>query len=392
VPVVSPWRTKQGSSIEQTVWLLERNPYFWEVDTAGNQLPYLDEFFLVTSESMDVTNLRAIAGEYDFQYRDITMANTSAFLESAAKYGYRVYIDRALHGCDWCLYFNQSYDADPEVAKWIQTADFRRALSLGIDRDQFNEVFWQGLGIPGSAVVAEVSPENPGPEYRDMWSTYDPDKANEMLDALGLDQKDANGCRLRTDNGEPLVIDVTAKADPPTDAQRIEMLQEQWKQIGICIQIPVVDYDRFGELTTENLNPINQYTSWGTEALFLNLETTGRNLSFTTRGSEIGPEFGVYYRTNGAEGRKPEDPLILQMWDLFTEGRTLGPGPERDAIAQEMWKIVIDQQWTVGVVGQIPFWPRLANIELGNMPEGVCFSAHCRFPGTARAETFFWKR
>ena len=53
--------------------------------------------------------------------------------------------------------------ADPEIAKWLTNADFRRALSLGIDRDQLNETFWLGVGTPGSTAPAESAAAEPGP-------------------------------------------------------------------------------------------------------------------------------------------------------------------------------------------------------------------------------------
>ena len=92
-----------------------------------------------------------------------------------------------------------SYEADAEVAKWIGTADFRRALSLGMDREQIQEAFFLGLGVPGSVAPAERTLYSPGPEYRTLWATYDLQRANTMLDKLGLDNKDAEGYRLRTD-------------------------------------------------------------------------------------------------------------------------------------------------------------------------------------------------
>jgi peptide/nickel transport system substrate-binding protein len=77
--------------------------------------------------------------------------------------------------------------------------DFRRALSLGIDRDQLNETFWLGLGTPGSVACTEESPYNPGKEFRKLWSTHDPKNANATLDKIGLSEKDGEGYRLRTD-------------------------------------------------------------------------------------------------------------------------------------------------------------------------------------------------
>ena len=92
-----------------------------------------------------------------------------------------------------------SYEADPEIAKWFTNVDFRRALALGIDRDQLNEAFWLGLGTPSSACRPDDNPYSPGPEYRTLWHVHDPTKANEMLDRIGLDKKDGEGYRLRTD-------------------------------------------------------------------------------------------------------------------------------------------------------------------------------------------------
>ena len=144
-----------------------------------------------------------------------------------------MHLDLAFNGSDTTLQFNQSYAADAEVGKWLRNADFRRALSLGIDRDQLNETFWLGVGIRGSAVPADASPYNPGAAWRSKWSTHDPDKANAMLDAAGLTKKDSEGFRVRTDNGERLRIEVQAvKAFLPWP-QQPEMIAQQWKKIGI---------------------------------------------------------------------------------------------------------------------------------------------------------------
>ena len=117
-------------------------------------------------------------------------------LENQEKGGYTVHLDLAYNGSDSVLQINQSYDADPEIAKWLTNADFRRALSLGIDRDQLNETFWLGVGTPGSVGAgARARPTIPGPEWRTNWSTHDVDKANAMLDAIGLTKKDSDGFR-----------------------------------------------------------------------------------------------------------------------------------------------------------------------------------------------------
>jgi peptide/nickel transport system substrate-binding protein len=81
----------------------------------------------------------------------------------------------------------------------LRKREFRIALSHSIDRDQINETFVLGLAVTGSAAPGERTLYSPGPEYRTLHSTLDVKKSNEMLDALGLDRKDAEGYRLRQD-------------------------------------------------------------------------------------------------------------------------------------------------------------------------------------------------
>src|SRR5450756_3095182 len=57
LPVVTPWKTT--SPMNTPTWALERNPYYWEVDTDGNQLPYIDKIVMTLAENLEVVNLRA---------------------------------------------------------------------------------------------------------------------------------------------------------------------------------------------------------------------------------------------------------------------------------------------------------------------------------------------
>src|SRR5690606_3330472 len=135
------------------------------------------------------------------------------------------------------LHFNLNLVSDPELGRLLATADFRRALSLGIDRDQLNETFWLGLATPGAAAPADVMPESPGAEWRKKWSVLDTALANRMLDELGLAKRDREGFRLRPDNGQRLVIQLTvtkAFLDWPAHSQ---MIAQQWKQIGIFADV-----------------------------------------------------------------------------------------------------------------------------------------------------------
>ena len=90
-----------------------------------------------------------------------------------------------------------------------------------------------GLGEIGSAAPGERTLYSPGPEFRTLHATLDVKKANELLDKLGLDKKDAEGFRLRTDGKGRLRIEVTTYLGFLQFTQIVEMISEQWKKIGI---------------------------------------------------------------------------------------------------------------------------------------------------------------
>ena len=239
------------------------------MDTAGNQLPYIDRVVLTLAENLEVINLRAIAGEYDWQQRHLDLGKLPVFIENQAKGNYKVYLDPGDYGGDMVIKFNLNYDADPEIAKWFGTTDFRRALSLGIDRDQINETFWLGTGTPGSVVPVDTNKYNPGPQYRKLWATLDVKKANEMLDKIGLAKKDAEGYRLRTDGKGRLRIEIMTLGGQFVQFTQIsEMIREQWKKIGIELVVQEVERSLALKRTAANEQQLGAWNNDGSEHLF----------------------------------------------------------------------------------------------------------------------------
>ena len=267
LPVLSPWKTV--TPINNPTWVLERNPYSIWVDTAGNQLPYIDRVVLTLAENLEVLNLRAMAGELDFQARHLDLGKVPVFLENQQRGGYKLYLDPGDYGGDMIIKFNLSYEADPEIAKWMNTADFRRALSLGIDRDQINETFWLGTGTPSTVVPADHNKYNPGPQYRTLWATLDVKKANDMLDKIGLDKKDAEGYRLRTDGKGRLRLEITTLGGQFLQFTQIaEMIREQWKKIGIDLVVQEVERSLAIKRGAANEQQLSAWNNDGSEHLF----------------------------------------------------------------------------------------------------------------------------
>jgi peptide/nickel transport system substrate-binding protein len=388
LPIMSPWKTV--SPINTPTWSMERNPYFWAVDTQGNQLPYIDRITMTLAENAEVANLRAIAGEYDLQERHMHLAKLPVFLENQAKGNYTMHLDPGSSGADVALHFGTSYVGDTEVMKWVRTKKFRNALSIGIDRDQLNEAFWLGVGVPGSVAPSPDTLYSPGPEYNKLWAQYDPTLANRMLDELGLTQKDSEGFRLRTDGRGRLRIEMVTVGGQFVEYTKIgEMIKQQWRRIGIDADVRELERNL---AFTRDANNENQMITWSNSGSEMLLLFPRHAIPVDAAEAHMGMAFARWYASNGASGTMPDDPDMLKAFDLLRRAYS-SSGAEQVALAKEVWKIIVDSCWSIGTVGQSPAWlgVRLAKNNLGNIPDRQLNAQHTRTPFNSQPVTFYFK-
>jgi peptide/nickel transport system substrate-binding protein len=385
LPVVTPWKTT--SPISTPAWILERNPYSVWVDTDGNQLPYIDRVRMTLGENLEVINLRAIAGEYDSQARHIDIGKLPVLLENQQKGNYKVYLDPSDQGADVGLFCNQSYEKDPEIAKWLSTREFRIALSHGIDRAQINEAFVLGLGQTGSAAPGERTPYSPGPEFRNLHAGYDVAKANAMLDKLGLTKKDAEGYRLRRDGGGRLRLELTTYIGFLPFTGIGEMIAEQWRKIGIRGEVQQLERGLATSRLFANEHQIYFETQWGADNMHGH-----QPLFFPGEAqSPLGPLYGTWYSSAGARGKTPP-PRMRELMEKYR--KTFGvPDAERTKLAKDVWKIALDELWIIPVVSNSPASQgvRVIKNTMGNIPARLWNSAVSDNPHIAHTETWYFK-
>ena len=385
LPVVTPWKTT--SPLTTPTWVLERNPYSVWVDADGNQLPYIDRIRMTLGESLEVINLRAIAGEYDSQARHIDISKLPVFLENQQKGGYRVYLDPSDQGADVGLFCNQTYEKDPEIAKWLSNREFRIALSHGIDRAQINETFVLGLGQTGSGAPGERTLYFPGAEYKTLHTGYDVKKANAMLDKLGLTKKDSEGYRLRADGGGRLRLSLTTYLGFLPFTQVAEMVVQQWKQIGIRGEVQEMERGLATARLRANEHQIYFETQWGADNMF------GHSPFFfpIDGGTPVGPQFGVWYASAGTQGKEPP-PRMRELMEKYRKAFGV-PDAERTRLAKEVWKIALDEMWVIPVVSNSPASQgvRVIKNNMGNIPERLWNSAVSDNPHIAHTETWYFK-
>ncbi|MEJ2559400.1 MAG: ABC transporter substrate-binding protein [Anaerolineae bacterium] len=386
-PSMAAW-VPDNSTVSDPVFTIKRNPYYIGVDPAGNQLPYLDEVRFTFFADQEALNLAAVAGDFDFQARHINMSNYPVLVENQEKGGYRVITWPTFGGSDAVLMFNQTFQNNPTIGDLLRTRDFRIALSYAIDREKIKELAFLGLGEARQGVPAPFHPYYPGDEWAFKYTEYDPATANEMLDSVGMTQKDADGFRLAP-NGEPVDIElqvIPAFGNWPDVAQ---IIVENWADVGVKAHIEIRERALGFQLRDTNDLMVEMW----------NEDTTGFPFSGQPKmdprsqpALTFGPLYRQWYRTNGAEGIEPP-PEVKEIVNIIDEAKVSGRGRQIE-LAQELFKKWVDNLWEVGTVGLTPMIQGVVvvNQNLLNVPSVAGNDWPLRTPGDTRPEQYFFKQ
>ncbi len=219
-PLMSPFVLESHSDTLNT-WTA--NPFFFEVDPHGNQLPYIDGYMDVRVESREVGVFRGMAGETDLSARGYQIPEIPLYRSNQEKGDYHLKIWPQVGPGDFTTSVIQTYNTDPEIGKWLRTHDFRQAMSIALDREAINDTILLGIGTVKNWVAHPATPYYPGDQWAFHNTDYDPDKANEILDSLGLSARDSEGFRLRSDgSGERLSFRHLSELGPTADIMELE--------------------------------------------------------------------------------------------------------------------------------------------------------------------------
>ena len=378
-PHIWPWLPKRVPPDVPIV--CERNPYYWKVDPEGNQLPYIDKVQFDVVENADLLNLKAVAGEIDMQFRHILWTNYPIFIENAEKGGYRVMKWTLAEGSNFLLRPNHCH-LNAAMRALMQNKDFRVALSLGIKRDEINELAYMGFGTPRQA---SVIPQYPyfKEEHARRWADHDPEQANQILDGIGLTQRDGEGFRLRLD-GQPLtiVIEYAPVFGPWRDC--VYMISDQWKEIGIR----AIQKEEGRTLYTQRGNAGEwDIGVWTMDRCFTPLiEPEWFMPGFTRHGAHLWNE---YYTTAGKSGEEPQE-YVKELWQLYDRIKAALP-EELFKLADEFFELSSRNIPNIGTVGVLPHVGVVKN-NFRNVPEEAISDWLQLTPGNTNVEQYFIKQ
>jgi peptide/nickel transport system substrate-binding protein len=259
-PTLNAWRVVEPLSLGTTV-KLERNPYYWKVDAEGNQLPYVDTMLGVAFQDGESQLLAMLNGDLD-ALKDPGDENRALYYDALAA-GKPLQISRGLpDGANGLsLQFNMTHP-DPVKREVFSDINFRIGISHAINREEYIELFNNGMGYPAQMCPQPTSPlaiERCNSQYIE----YDLDLANEYLDKV-LPDRDAEGWRLGPDGlrFQPQLFVVTTWSWAADQAKRGEVIVEYMRAVGIDAKLNAMSDDQFNE-TARLTNLVEGFMSTG---------------------------------------------------------------------------------------------------------------------------------
>ena len=378
-PSVRPWHLT--TSVNSQRLIAERNPYFYAVDNAGNQLPYIDRIVYDLIEDGEVIQLKMIAGELDFQGRHLRPTSLPLLKDpgNMEKGNYHIQDWQGLSGSTLALFYNLSCQSP--TCDVLREKDFRIALSHAVDRQAIVDIVFLGRGRPQNPVPPASHPYYPGDDYAMKYIGYDPDLANSLLDGV-VPNKDGDGFRLLP-NGERILLTITALG---WGSDASELIGQDWEAVGIKTKVDEVPRSLLATRLAANESMM---TMWGVGTLPYIFSAPNQVAPFNHRHQANSyPGYALWFETEGKEGIEPPQ-VFKDQYDRVLRGRAVGDA-ERAEIGKEIYRTIIDEIFYLNVAGGSPASFVVSN-RLGNVPEIAAMGWPVRSPATAFPEQFFYR-
>ena len=404
-PTLHAWNAIDDNTGNQR-WV--RNPYYWKVDPAGNQLPYIGRQLYVCISDPEALLLKARAGEIDLQARRIGGINVSGienypFLaEGSKENGYRLVVRSMFRQIKYGIYLNYSLgldidttnketaaaskNANIEIKKMpLEEVDkleperrmnerkrrlfndlrFRRALSHALNRDEINAFCLQGLGTPAQ-FSAHPDSRWFRREHQRKYIEFDQELSRKLLDEVGLTQWDGKHEYRILPNGDPLTFYIRIQGP---NVEAMELVREMWADVGIHATVSPVQtnywyqMNRNGNYDISCAAPVGGWDGCYRHAIVA--PPYGGNYAI--------PKWFQWCNTNGQAGDEPA-PWAKKMADMAQQIMLTPPGAEQDALIVQLTGMWSDNIMAIGTVMSPPEATfAVVNNRMRNVPDPLPF-------------------
>jgi peptide/nickel transport system substrate-binding protein len=346
LPTLQPWMLMTKAPAKR--FLFKRNPYYYRIDTNGRQLPYIDEV------RMNVTNNKLIpiktgGGESDLQARGLNFNNVTALKQSEKQSGFNTLLWRTAKGSHWALFPNLN-TKDPVWRKIFRDVRFRRAISLGINRREINQVIYYGLAREGNNTVLPESPLY-HPRFQKRWANFDVKRANALLDDMGFTKKTPAGIRLMP-NGKRMELTVVFSTEESEPSDILELVRDSWRDIGIKIFLKPMQRDVLRNRIFSGLVKMSMW--FGLENGIPSPDSSPQELAPTSQQQLQWPKWGQYVDTRGRAGEAVDMPQAKRLSALNKRWAEAPTRQDRKRIWTEMLDIYTKQLFSIGIISSVP--------------------------------------
>ncbi|HPO82558.1 MAG TPA: ABC transporter substrate-binding protein [bacterium] len=381
LPVVTAW--KVVTPLSDAVFTAERNPYYWKVDPAGNQLPYIDKIVWTLSPDREVRVMKHISGEASIGYYDTFESDYTIVMENQKKGGYRVLKWLPALTNVGTLFINQNVK-DPVLKKLFTNVQFRRALSLAINRNEIAQLIYSGNATPRQAVPFKGSPYYEE-RFEKSYIEYNPKKASQMLDQVGLAKRDKDGYRIGPDGKTlEILIEVLPGIGPEPDIA--EMIKGYFRDVGLKVSVKTEETSLWVTRAKAGEQQIGLYASAGAYYPLLDPVWFFPVSDFCYWA----PLCGLWYSSNGKSGEEPSGE-IKQLLNVYDQAVLAVGEKERTLLIKRALDIYSKNLWTIGIVAPNTRLVIVKN-ELRNVPEVTIHENINNCPGHTNPEQWFFKK
>jgi len=358
IPTLGPWMYT-GRTLTQRLY--ERNPYFFAVDHEGNQLPYIDSIVVDIVPNREVSIMNILNGELTHAglALGITMEDYPVLKENESSGNYSVMMFDAA-ALQAVFTFNQSHK-DPVLAEIFSDSRFRQAMSLAIDRDEINDMVYFGTATPRQMTVQQDASFYK-PEWAESYAQFDLDRANQLLDEMGL-KRGPDGYRLRPD-GERLSIVIQYALTFVPDTV-VELVGGYWNRVGVDTEVRGIDRNLYQERGSAGDLDLGV---WNIDRMFeLRSYITGMDhLAPDNRTKVWSVPYGLWYSSGGELGEEPTG-VAREFIDAFDSWHLATTDEEYFERAQRVWDLQAEHLFYIGTVA-FPKLPVVISNKLGNTP------------------------
>ena len=383
-PMLTAWRVT--SSINTNEWSFERNPYYFAVDTEGNQLPYIDRVVLTLAQNLDVLNNRALAGD------SRSWVGTSASRNSRSSWKTPKPLDTTSNsGARYMRVVPTFISMRPGRATMRWRTSSRTSNSARhcrwVTRETRSTRYFSRVWVRLKA-CARVSMTLTTRANTSAKTTYASiqRRRTAILDEIGLSAKDGEGFRLLP-SGARLTVHLPAVVAWFEDYPAINgMIARQWAtNLGIHAEIQSIERGLHSNLAARN-DLLTQIWESSPRAITV---ITPRHLLPVAGNTFIGPLFSQWYDSGGGAGIEPANPLLREQQDLYAETISTA-GPERyDAIVRRVVELNCLNVNPITTVMNQPRYVAIINNQVKNIPNPLPFSFHNQTSGNGFPEQWW---